>query len=241
VSAVSPSTAVALEEAMQRLLDGRPSRTDGALTIANLAREAGVSRATANRATDIIDRFRARLDPADGENLPATLRGRIRDLTAQVADLRRHEYQEVTSLRATVSTLAQHVQALTVENQALRETVERDAGVIRMSGRTPGRGGGGGVILPAPQAADLTRMLATIDKFLRSGYADEALAAFLASQGAPAYHAGNLIDEVSFTELRIRQLLAGNGTLQHHQARDLIKEPHDRPVAPPVGLRFGPC
>lgn len=214
MSAVSPSTAVALEEAMQRLLDGRPSRTDGALTIANLAREAGVSRATANRATDIIDRFRARLDPTDGENLPATLRGRIRDLTAQVADLRRHEHQEVTSLRATVSTLAQHVQALTLENQALREAVERDAGVIRMSDRTPGRGGGGGVILPAPQAADLTRMLATIDKFLRSGYADEALAAFLASQGAPAYHACNLIDEVSFTELRFRQLLAGNGTLQ---------------------------
>ena len=43
MSAVSPATAAALEEAMQRLLEGRPARTDGALTIANLAREAGVS------------------------------------------------------------------------------------------------------------------------------------------------------------------------------------------------------
>jgi hypothetical protein len=214
VSAVSPSTAAALEEAVQRLLDGRPGRTDGALTIANLAREAGVSRATTNRATDIIARFRARLDPAGGEDLPGTLRGRVRDLTAQVAELRRHAHQEIASLRATVSTLAQHVQALTLENQALRDAVERDAGVTRIGGRASDWHGGGGLILSALQAADLTRMLATNGKFLRSGYADEALAAFLASQGAPAYHAGNLIDEVSFTELRFRQLLAGNGTTQ---------------------------
>lgn len=51
-----------------------------------------------------------------------------------------------------------------------------------------------------------------VDKFLRSGYADEALAAFLASQGVPAYHAGNLIDGMSFTEARFRNLLADNGT-----------------------------
>jgi hypothetical protein len=72
VSTVSAETASTLQEAMQRLLEGRPSRTDGALTIANLARKAGVSRATANRASDIIDRFRARLGMTAGEDLPAT-------------------------------------------------------------------------------------------------------------------------------------------------------------------------
>lgn len=195
---------------MQRLLEGRPVRSDGELTIANLAREAGVSRATAYRATDIIDRFRARLGQDGGEDLPATLRGRIRDLTAQVAGLRRHEHQEVASLRATVSTLAQHVQALTLENQALRDTLERDASVTRMSDRTRDRRAGTSLVLPPPQAADLTQMLATIDKFLRSGYADEALTSFLASQGTqnPRYRASTLVDEVSFTELRFRQLLA---------------------------------
>jgi DNA-binding MurR/RpiR family transcriptional regulator len=135
VTAVSLATAGALEEAMQRLLEGRPARTDGALTIANLAREAGVSRATANRATDILARFRGRLDQADGDDLPATLRDKIRTLTAQAAELRRRENQEVTDLRATVSTLAQHVQALTLENQALRSALEKDAGIPRISGR----------------------------------------------------------------------------------------------------------
>ena len=199
---------------MQRLLEGRLARTDGALTIANLAREAGVARATANRATDILAGFRARLDPAGGEDLPATLRGKIRDLTAQVAELRRHEHHEVTDLRATVSTLAQHVQALTLENQALRNALERDARVARMSDRIRDRRGRTGLILPAPQAADLIRMLAMIDKFLCRAYADEALTSFLAGQATqnPDYHASVLIDEVSFTELRFRQLLADGDT-----------------------------
>jgi hypothetical protein len=90
------------------------------------------------------------------------------------------------------------------------------------------RRGGAGLILSGPQAADLTRVLATIDKFLRSDYAGEALSAFLACQGAPAYHAGILTDEVSFTQLKFRQLLTENGTPSHHQARGLIKEPHDQ-------------
>jgi hypothetical protein len=83
-----------------------------------------------------------------------------------------------------------------------------------MSDRLRGRRGGTGLVLPAPQAADLTSLLATVDKFLRSGYADEALTAFLASQGAPAYHAGNLIDGGSFTEARFRHLLTGGESPQ---------------------------
>lgn len=137
MNAVSAGTESALEEAMQRLLEGRPSRTDGALTIANLAREASVSRATANRATGIIDRFRARLDTTAGEDLPATLRDKIRILTTQIAEIKQREHQEIADLRATVSTLAQHVQALTLENQALRNQLERHEGVVRMSDRTP--------------------------------------------------------------------------------------------------------
>lgn len=136
MTAVSPATAGALEEAMQRLLEGRPARTDGALTIANLAREAGVSRATANRAADVLARFRDHLDPVGGDDLPATLRDKIRTLTAQVAELKRRENQEITDLRAAVSTIAQHVQALTLENQALRAALEKNADITRISDRT---------------------------------------------------------------------------------------------------------
>jgi hypothetical protein len=55
------ATVAALNEAMHRLLDGRAHRTDGSLTITNLAREAGVACATANRAADILTCFRNRI------------------------------------------------------------------------------------------------------------------------------------------------------------------------------------
>ena len=51
---VSQKTEDALRVAMKRLLDGTSVHTDGRLNVANLAREAGVSRATANRATAVL-------------------------------------------------------------------------------------------------------------------------------------------------------------------------------------------
>ena len=56
---VSQSAEQALRAAMQRLLSGSAVRTDGRLTIVNLAIEAGVSRATANRATAVLPEFRS--------------------------------------------------------------------------------------------------------------------------------------------------------------------------------------
>ncbi len=55
---VSHATETALRDAMARLLDERPARTDGRLTVANLAREAAVGRATANRATTVLAAYR---------------------------------------------------------------------------------------------------------------------------------------------------------------------------------------
>lgn len=55
---VSAATERALREAMERLLDGCPRVTDGRLTAVNLAIEAGVSRATANRAAKVLEVFR---------------------------------------------------------------------------------------------------------------------------------------------------------------------------------------
>lgn len=54
MTTVSPATEKKLRDAMQRLLAGQPNRTDGRLTKANLHVEAGVSRATMNRANAII-------------------------------------------------------------------------------------------------------------------------------------------------------------------------------------------
>lgn len=55
---VSASTEKALRAALGRLAAGNAMQTDGRLTVANLAREAGVSRATANRAQLILSNLR---------------------------------------------------------------------------------------------------------------------------------------------------------------------------------------
>ncbi|MFE3946722.1 hypothetical protein ACFXPV_33435 [Streptomyces sp. NPDC059118] len=47
---------------MQRLLDGRPERTDGALTEENLAREADVGHATIHRADTVLADWDTRVD-----------------------------------------------------------------------------------------------------------------------------------------------------------------------------------
>jgi hypothetical protein len=57
---VSKATEQALRDAMERLLAGRAVKTDGRLTVVNLAIEAGVGRATANRAVELLADYRRR-------------------------------------------------------------------------------------------------------------------------------------------------------------------------------------
>jgi len=96
---------------MTRLLDGRPERTDGALTVSNLAHEAGVSRATANRAVDLLAEFRA-AEARHRRSSPQALKDRVRSLEAELRAVRGAEMAE---LRALTRTLAQHIQVLTLQ------------------------------------------------------------------------------------------------------------------------------
>jgi hypothetical protein len=57
---VSKATEQALRDAMERLLAGRAVKTDSRLTVVNLAIEAGVGRATANRAVELLADYRRR-------------------------------------------------------------------------------------------------------------------------------------------------------------------------------------
>lgn len=109
---------------MARLLDGRPERTDGALTVSNLAREAGVSRATANRAVDLLAEFRA-AEARHRRSTPQALKDRVRSLEAELRAVRGAGMAE---LRALTRTLAQHIQLLTLQ------VAERDAGDCRLAG-----------------------------------------------------------------------------------------------------------
>jgi hypothetical protein len=105
MSELFPKSVTALRAAMTRLFDGRPERTDGALTISNLAREAGVSRATANRAVDLLAEFRA-AEVRHRRSSPQAMKQRIRVLESELRAVRGAEMAE---LRALTRTLAQHI------------------------------------------------------------------------------------------------------------------------------------
>ena len=120
MTSLGPKSEAALRVAMERLLDGRPERTDGALTVSNLAREAGVSRATANRAIDLLAEFRA-AEVRHRRSSPQALKERVRFLEAELRAVRG---AEMTELRALTRTLAQHIQVLTLQ------VAERDEAIV---------------------------------------------------------------------------------------------------------------
>ena len=116
---VSEKTEDVLRAAMKRLLEGASEHTDGRLTIANLAREAGVSRATANRATAVLAEFRA-AEARFRSGSVAGLKVRIRELEAE---LRAARGGELAELRATVRTLAQQIQILALQGEEQRRLI----------------------------------------------------------------------------------------------------------------------
>jgi hypothetical protein len=103
----------AIEAAMARLL----ARIDGSatLTMAHLASEARVSRATLYRAPELLDRFRAALEQRNRDNTTALgSPDRIEELEAETATLRGRERDEMRDLRAANRNMAQHIQALSL-------------------------------------------------------------------------------------------------------------------------------
>jgi DNA-binding transcriptional MocR family regulator len=89
---VSPATETKLRVAMQRLLNGTPQHTDGALTKENLAREAAVSHATVHRAETILAAWNTRVGKPsvrDAPSVPAEdtvtqLRAALRDASQKI-------------------------------------------------------------------------------------------------------------------------------------------------------------
>lgn len=116
---VSQKTEDALRVAMKRLLEGTSEHTDGRLTVANLAREAAVSRATANRATAILAEFRV-AEARFRSGSVAGLKARIRELEVE---LRAARGGEMAELRATVKTLAQQIQVLALQGEEQRRLI----------------------------------------------------------------------------------------------------------------------
>ncbi|MEV3858404.1 hypothetical protein AB0J38_29320 [Streptomyces sp. NPDC050095] len=124
---VSPKTEQALRQAMERLLTSNPQHTDGKLTKNNLCREAQVSRATMNRATELLAEWDERVGAS-----PAGLREQQRD--AELAKLRsklRKSRQECRDLRDHVDAAATVIMTLLAENASLRKhTANHSAAVV---------------------------------------------------------------------------------------------------------------
>lgn len=110
---LSARSEAALREAAERLLAGKPRVTNGKLTVANLAREAGVGRATANRATELLSHFRAGISST-------------RELSTAGPGEQRRERDAITIsiLKDTTQRLAQQVQYLALQNAEQQRMIE---------------------------------------------------------------------------------------------------------------------
>jgi DeoR/GlpR family transcriptional regulator of sugar metabolism len=111
---------------MDRLCNGTSQRTNGQLTVSNLAKEAGVSRATANRAEVVLIEFHNRVIALQEtpEKLPG-LRDQNRELERRLAQMTTEKNQIIADFQTTVTLLAQQIQALTLENERLRTSMVR--------------------------------------------------------------------------------------------------------------------
>jgi len=133
--AVSAKSYRALSEAAERLLGGRPARTDGRLVKENLWKETQVSRATMNRATDLLREWDARVTAAGGRTPGEAGRG------SEASELRgrlRKTARERDELRRQVDAAATVIAVLHSENAALRDRLSRRGPVVPLGGRSAG-------------------------------------------------------------------------------------------------------
>lgn len=100
-----------LIDAMDRIIRGRPVRTDAKLTPSNVAREAHVGRATLYRFPDILaDITRAQSQLSESE--PMNLMDKVKRLERELGELRRAENAKAKQYKEVAVRCAQHIQAL---------------------------------------------------------------------------------------------------------------------------------
>lgn len=125
-----------IRAAMDRIQDGNPQASNGALTIVALAHEAGVPRnALTQRHLDLRNEFYERVKERGATtDAEARLRATIVRLKQTIAN----KNEELDQLRADVPALVRAVNQLTLENQQLRELLARPSpNVISIHRRQP--------------------------------------------------------------------------------------------------------
>jgi hypothetical protein len=129
---VSPRTAKRLREAMDRLTAGRPRHTDGRLIKDNLWREAGVSRATMNRATGILADWNTRIAACDGFT---PREARKNDELATLRAALAAKTRECTELARRLDAAATAIAALHHDNTLLRQELDHRGQLVSLSSR----------------------------------------------------------------------------------------------------------
>jgi hypothetical protein len=129
---VSPRTAKLLREAMDRLITGQPRRTDGRLIKDNLWKEAGVSRATMNRATEILADWNTRIAACDGFT---PREARKNDELATLRAALAAKTRECTELARRLDAAATAIAALHHDNTLLRQELDHRGQLVGLSKR----------------------------------------------------------------------------------------------------------
>lgn len=128
---VSPASEKRLRDAMERLLAGTPQRTDGRLIKENLYKEAGVSRATMNRATSLLTEWETKsAGPQPRDRTIEQLKTADREHKAAIKLLR----QKIRELEDHLTAAATTIGELHIENQILRgEDPTRNVSPLRQN------------------------------------------------------------------------------------------------------------
>ena len=121
----APDERTRIRAAMDRILNGTPERSNGALTIVALAIEADVPRnALTQRHTDLKNDFYQHVQARGGtSDVETRLRKKIVDLKTTIAN----KNAELASLRADAQGFLAENTRLTLENQALRDVLSGNA------------------------------------------------------------------------------------------------------------------
>ncbi len=117
----------AVMEAFERLMHGMPEVTDGAITVVNICREAGVSRASYYRSPLAKTVKEILAAPQTQRPEPEELRAEVSRLKKRERELRSEHAAEVRELKDTEATYANQVQVLALRNIEL----ENDARKLR--------------------------------------------------------------------------------------------------------------
>jgi uncharacterized membrane protein YheB (UPF0754 family) len=123
-----------IQKAMDRILDGNPEHSNGALTVVALATEAEVPRnALTQRHLDLKNLFyekvRARGGTPDSER-------RLRQETTRLKRLREEDRKVIQQLKAENQTLVGALHLAQLQNEELRRRLAESGGMIHAIGRS---------------------------------------------------------------------------------------------------------